>query len=108
MPKDEKGREIPSRFYIGEGDLRFSDAAPLTEEEKAEAAAIWEAMTGGNYSPAKKKIEQKGYRVKEEGNEDINDWHIANVDVAIFYDADPLTKEDLAELANIKNMLNIE
>lgn len=55
MPKDEKGREIPSRFYIEEGGLRFYNAASLTEEEKAEAAAMREAMTGGNYSPKKKK-----------------------------------------------------
>lgn len=36
MPKDEKGREIPSRFYIDDGDLLFIDAAPLTEEDLAE------------------------------------------------------------------------
>ena len=36
MPKDEKGREIPSRFYIDDGDLRFINAAPLTEEDLAE------------------------------------------------------------------------
>lgn len=55
MPKDEKGREIPSRFYIGEGNLIFSKAVPLTEEKRAEAEAMWEAMTNGNYSPEKKK-----------------------------------------------------
>jgi hypothetical protein len=36
MPKDDKGREIPSRFYIDEGDLVFKDADPLTEEDPAE------------------------------------------------------------------------
>jgi len=36
MPKDEKGREIPSRFYIDDDDLEFIDAAPLTEEDLAE------------------------------------------------------------------------
>jgi hypothetical protein len=55
MPKDEKGREIPSRFYIEDGDLEFVNADPLTEEETAEAVAMWETMTGGNYSPGKKK-----------------------------------------------------
>lgn len=54
MPLDEKGREIPSRFYIGEGDLIFSDAAPLTDEEKAEADAMWEAMTDGDYDEKNK------------------------------------------------------
>jgi hypothetical protein len=36
MPKDDKGREIPSRFYIDEGDLVFKDADPLTKEDLAE------------------------------------------------------------------------
>jgi hypothetical protein len=37
MPKDEKEREITSRFYIEDGDLIFNKAVPVTDEEKAEA-----------------------------------------------------------------------
>ncbi len=44
MPKDENGREIPSRFYIDDGDLRFIDAAPLTEEDRAELKRMKELM----------------------------------------------------------------
>lgn len=59
IPVDEGGREIPSRFYIAEGDLEFIDAEPLTEEEKAEAAAMWETMTGGDYDDKKKNAKLK-------------------------------------------------
>jgi hypothetical protein len=65
MPKDEKGREIPSRFYIEDGDLIFNKAAPVTDEEKAEAEAMWEIMTRGNYSP---KREMR--KSKDSGRED--------------------------------------
>lgn len=44
MPKDEKGREIPSRFYIDDGDLEFIAAAPLTEEDRAELKRMKELM----------------------------------------------------------------
>jgi len=40
MPKDEKGREIPSRFLMEEEGLIFTDAAPLTEEDLAELAKM--------------------------------------------------------------------
>lgn len=47
MPKDEKGREIPRRFYIEDGDLEFIDAAPLTDEDLAELARMKELMDRG-------------------------------------------------------------
>ncbi|MGB9938322.1 hypothetical protein [Methanosarcina sp.] len=40
MPKDEKGREIPSRFLMEEEGLIFKDAAPLTDEDLAELAKM--------------------------------------------------------------------
>jgi hypothetical protein len=113
---DEEGIDLhphdPRRRFIAvSAGATFEQADRLTEEEKAEANAMWEAMTGGNYSPEKKKNkkpEKIGHRYKEEGDEDLGDRHVANADGAIFYDADPLTEEDLAELAKLKKMLNIE
>jgi len=61
---DEEGIDLhpkdPRRRFIAtcEG-VTFYNAGPITEEEKAEADAIWEAMTGGNYSPGEKKEEKK-------------------------------------------------
>lgn len=40
MPKDEKGREVPSRFYMDMEGLTFRKAAPLTEEDLAELAKM--------------------------------------------------------------------
>lgn len=39
--------------------MTFYNADPITEEEKAEVDAMWEAMTGGNYSSGEKKEEKK-------------------------------------------------
>ncbi len=61
---DEEGINLhpkdPRRRFIAtcEG-VTFYNAGPITEEEKAEADAMWEAMTGGNYSPGEKKEEKK-------------------------------------------------
>ncbi len=44
MPKDKKGREIPSRSLAEDGSMRFVDAAPLTEEDLAELKRIKELM----------------------------------------------------------------
>jgi hypothetical protein len=61
---DEEGIDLhpsdPRRRFIAtcEG-VTFHKASPITEEEKAEAEAIWEQMTVGNYSPGKKKKDKK-------------------------------------------------
>ena len=44
MPKDEKGREIPSRFYAEDGSMQFIEAAPLTEEDLAELKRMKKLM----------------------------------------------------------------
>jgi hypothetical protein len=44
MPKDEKGREIPSRFYAEDGSMEFVKAAPLTDEDLAELKRMKELM----------------------------------------------------------------
>ncbi|HII01016.1 TPA: hypothetical protein HA351_04970 [Methanosarcinaceae archaeon] len=55
---DEEGIDLhpedPQRRFIATSEgVIFSPAAPLTEGDKAEGEAMWEKMTGGNYSPAK-------------------------------------------------------
>lgn len=57
---DEEGIDLhpndPRRRFIAvAAGAIFTKADPLTDEEKAEANAMWETMTGGNYSPEKKK-----------------------------------------------------
>jgi hypothetical protein len=47
MPKDEKGREIPSRFFAEDGSMRFFDATPLTEEDLAELKQMKKMMDQG-------------------------------------------------------------
>jgi hypothetical protein len=42
-----------NRFWVGADDEIFMKADPLTDEERAEAAAIWDAMTGGKAAPGK-------------------------------------------------------
>jgi hypothetical protein len=56
------------RFCATSEGVIFSKADPVNEEEKAEAEAIWEKMTGGNYSPAiqEEKKEAKKARKKKE------------------------------------------
>ncbi len=55
---DEEGIDLhpgdPRRRFIAvaEGTI-FRQASPLTEAEKAEADALWEKLTGGNYVPVK-------------------------------------------------------
>lgn len=44
MVKDEQGREVPSRFYMDMEGLVFSEAAPLTQEDLAELAAMKQLM----------------------------------------------------------------
>jgi hypothetical protein len=36
---------------------RFYKASPITDEEHEKAEAMWESMTGGKYSPGRKKEE---------------------------------------------------
>lgn len=45
--------------------MEVYEARPLTEEDKAEADAMWEAMTGGNYSAKKKKRLGKNEKCEE-------------------------------------------
>ncbi len=44
-----------SKFWASADDVKFMDADPLTEEEKQEAAQIWDQLTLGKASPGKKK-----------------------------------------------------
>lgn len=56
------------RFCATSEGVIFNKADPVTEEEKAEAEALWEKMTGGNYSPAiqeEKKEAKKAGKKKE-------------------------------------------
>jgi hypothetical protein len=46
---------------------------PLTEEEKAEAGAMWEAMTGGDYDD-KKKRQEKAILVEKDLSADLWQW----------------------------------
>jgi hypothetical protein len=61
---DEEGIDLnpadPRRRFIAtcEG-VTFYKPSPITEEEKAEAEAMWEKMTGGNHSPGIKKEDKK-------------------------------------------------
>jgi hypothetical protein len=57
---------------------------------------------------SEKKPEKKGYKFQEDPAEDINDRHVANASGATFYDADPLTEKDLAELEALKKIFHIE
>jgi hypothetical protein len=56
---DEEGFDLNledprRRFCMTSEGVTFTKASPISEEEKAEAEAMWEIMTGGDYSPAKK------------------------------------------------------
>lgn len=55
---DEEGFDLnPAdprrRFCMTCEGVTFIQASPVTEAEKAEVEAMWEAMTGGDYSPVK-------------------------------------------------------
>ena len=49
-----KPPEKNQKFWASADDIKFMDADPLTEEEKQEAAQIWDQLTQGKASPGKK------------------------------------------------------
>jgi hypothetical protein len=53
MPKDENGREIPSRFYAEDGIMRFVDVTSLTDKDRAELKRMKELMGKNNLIRAK-------------------------------------------------------
>jgi G:T/U-mismatch repair DNA glycosylase len=43
-----------NKFWVGADGAIFRDADPITEEERLEAAHIWDTLTQGKASPGKK------------------------------------------------------
>lgn len=47
-----------NRFYSPLAGAKFYNAPPITDEDHKKVEAMWEALTGGNYTPAKEKGEK--------------------------------------------------